>query len=348
MSLILSILIVLSTGLITPFPTPVTVEDTPVVLQTAFANNSTKLRNVGALAWLTMVGLVKGKLKNPDGATEHFAYQTFNASLPTTAELRTTVNGLSTGLDCETASLGHLSLFNNREMVVNVTLNTPTCAVDTQLDGVFVGRSFESSSFIGSGYVSRLFPVSCGGSADIHDQRVMVLFGLLHLSPQPGNDVYNSPIFGLSNATMLQSAQLICKPTYNVSRVDVIKNGSEVQSVTSSSQHVSRSLDNIDAWDIARGYFDSHFNGLALDGEFSTSSWDLTVCGESLNVDPPSNIALERLQQATMSTRFSAPGRVPQGVHDRKLSKIYRSACASFDCGANLSSVNWHRRSRRK
>ncbi|KAI1160045.1 hypothetical protein F5B18DRAFT_542888 [Nemania serpens] len=290
-SLIFSILIVLSTGLITLSPAPVTVENTPVTLQTAFVNNSTKLRNPDSLAWLTMSGLVKGLLKNPDGVTENFAYQRFNASLPTTAELRTTVDALSAGLDCETASLSPLSLFASQSPdFVNVTLNTPTCAVDAQLNGIFdTDLTPGHIYFVSSRYVSRFALVSCGESADIHDQRIMMLFGLLRLSMQYDDNEMKYYF----NATALQSAQLICKPTYNISRVDVIKNGSEVQSVASSSQPASRSLDKIGAWDIARGYFESHLDDLYL----WSSPRTLTVCGESLNVDTQSNVALSDLSK---------------------------------------------------
>ncbi|KAI0104844.1 hypothetical protein GGR51DRAFT_560842 [Nemania sp. FL0031] len=285
-SLILSILIVLSTGLITLSPTPVTMENTPVTLQNTFVNNSTKLQDPDALAWLTMSGLVEGILKPPEGVTRNFAYQRINASLPTTAELRTTVDALSADLDCETATIGPFTIFDFPDPV-NVTLKTPTCAVDAQLEGIFdVDLIPDPLSFVSRRYVSRFVPVSCGGSADKHDQRIMMLFGLLRLSLQSvGSGANFSQHY---NATTLQSAQLICKPTYNISRVDVIKNGSEVQSVSLSAQSVSRRLDKIDAWDIARGYFDSHPDVL----DVWSSPPTLTVCKESLSVDTQSYVAL--------------------------------------------------------
>ncbi|KAI1304817.1 hypothetical protein F5Y03DRAFT_168928 [Xylaria venustula] len=289
-SLIFSILIVLSTGLITLSPTSVTVENAPIILHTAFTTNSTKLRKPDSLPWLVMAGLIKGELKNPDGVTERLAYQTFNASLAATAELQATVDGLSADLDCEKASLGRVPFFDGYS-TFNMTLSTPTCTVEAQISDLLLnGSDVWDSPLFNRGYTSQLFLGSCGGSAKIRDQRVIIFFGLLQLNPYFGHNYSWESVF--FNVTVLQSTQLICKPTYSMMPVNVIKNGSQIQNVALSGHNISRSSDGIDGWGIARGYFDSHVSRISLNQNINQLESALSVCGESLCVDDQTNMAL--------------------------------------------------------
>ncbi|KAI0966897.1 hypothetical protein F4678DRAFT_483533 [Xylaria arbuscula] len=302
-SSLLSILIVLSSGLITLSPTPVHKNNIPVVLQTSFVNNATNLLYGDSIPWLTMTGLISGVLKNPDGVTERFAYQTFDTDLPTTAEVRATVDAISTGLDCENASLDSFSTYrfldqeSQAQIGLNLTLSSPTCHTGVPDVGItpLNGSEVNATHPISSGYyVGFMTPRNCKNASNdfVEDfDIVVILFGLLQLSPKLDNNVSASSGFD-PNATTLRSTQLICRPTYSMTHVNVIRNGSEVESLVSSNPHRSGSLDNITAWDIYSAYFYSYSQ---LDGKvigWTDQLTDLAVCGESLNVDDQFRMAL--------------------------------------------------------
>ncbi|KAG8158510.1 hypothetical protein KVR01_011632 [Diaporthe batatas] len=116
-SLLLQVLIVLSTALFTLTPTNLVEEAEPIFLTSRFVDDPARLMGSESLLpyYITMgTGVSMGNLSDmvgensvhPEGCTTQFAYQTFHPASSTLEEVRTTVDGLSLRLACETGSVG--------------------------------------------------------------------------------------------------------------------------------------------------------------------------------------------------------------------------------------------------
>ncbi|KAI1169433.1 hypothetical protein F4777DRAFT_276142 [Nemania sp. FL0916] len=243
---------------------------------------------------------MNGSLENPAGVTERFAYQTFDTDLPTNAEVRATVDAISTGLDCENASFD--SILTNYDwrhdtFELNFTLSSSTChtGVPDVSVGLLSGSEINITHPTGKGYIGLTTPRNCNSpsSESFRDLDIVVmLFGLLQLSPQIGNNISTPGGYEVPNATMLRSTQLICRPTYSMVRVDITRNSSRAESFVSPNPQMLGPLDNISAWDIFNAYWtssNSYGNEKPAAAEALT---DLTVCGESITVNQPFRTAL--------------------------------------------------------
>lgn len=99
-------------------------------------------------------------------------------------------------------------------------------------------------------YISRFSFGSCGASDDADNQRIAVLFGFAEVgdisnTTTVGNGYDNGNILTLVawNATMRTSSQLLCKPMYNISWMDVVRDGLETRSIALSDDASPRSPD---------------------------------------------------------------------------------------------------------
>ncbi|KAI1751647.1 hypothetical protein F4782DRAFT_540882 [Xylaria castorea] len=128
------------------------------------------LESVGNLAFYTLHGILTQSLTLPNGASDHFAYQTFGSGLSTTAEIRIVVDGQSGSLDSEPATLGPISLYGTVEgkTILNITLATAACPFYTMQ----IASSF------------------CGGPAHIYDNRIGVFFSFVQAGSDPDSLVY--------------------------------------------------------------------------------------------------------------------------------------------------------------
>ncbi len=261
-SLLLRISVVVSTALISVIYYSGVDENAPITIQSEFVNSAATLANSGSLALFTMLGLQQDNLAFPDGLSTQFAFQQFASDYPRTTELHATVDGFSAALDCEPATL----TLQNAENTVggvqfNTALNTQDCAVTMPvLSRSFLGSGADSQTH----FFARLGQGSCGNSNDNSDMRIVVIFATGSIAAQTGP--LNSTTTTLPiNATIPQSQQLICKPTYSVNKVDVVKNGTSLESISISDTPQTRLLGSVEPWDIAKAMFVSYDNDLAIE-----------------------------------------------------------------------------------
>ncbi len=260
-SLLLRLSVVISTGLLSVDYFSGMDQNMPITMQSEFANSAAGLAQAGSLSLFTMLGLQQDRLAYPDGLSKQFAFQQFASDSPRTTEFHATVDGFSAALECQAATLTIQNVENTAGGVqFNTSFNTQDCSIIMPM---------LSSSFLGSGtqdrshFFARLGQGACGNSDDDSARRIVVFFGTGTIGAQEG--ALNATTTTLPvNATIPQSQQLICQPTYAINKVDVVKNGTSLNSIAMSVSPQTRQLDGVQPWDLAQAMFASYNNELAI------------------------------------------------------------------------------------
>jgi hypothetical protein len=241
--------------------------------------------NVDTRPTYILYGIEKLNLTYPFGTTSAFAYQPFNSTQanPNRIALSGTVDVFSAGLDCE---LGHLR-YTSRDpgeiahrafdtsgddMVFNVNVSTSSCNItDAHVELAAALYVYDASdprppyAFYG-----RVQNVQCGSSkADNDSSRLLIIFA---------NQTYPNG----SKPLITNSANLVCTPTYNISkglvRLDDVNSESDTTpKITFPLEQSSRMLAGVSAWDIASASLDKTLDALVVELIPSLSNEDVTL-----------------------------------------------------------------------
>lgn len=278
----LGLLVVMATALMTMSLVDVPGLTTPVELRTGFVDNGTGLRGVDDYAFYAMVGAQQDGLRWPEGVAGGYAFQQFEAADGMVGrEVRATVDGFSAGLDCEVAKL---ELGGARYFRDGIQLNTTVSVSGCTIEMPIVSQGFVSNSTV---CFARFAQGGCGGSDRDDNQRIVVVFGseLVDGNSLPNTSAANDvPV----NATISQSMQLICTPTYAISRLDVKKSDMTLIDLDLSDTN-NRTLSNVQPWDIAQAFFAS-YSGPLVENFTDTSPWFYQPA--TVMVDPAMYLAL--------------------------------------------------------
>ncbi|KKY36994.1 hypothetical protein UCDDA912_g02999 [Diaporthe ampelina] len=293
-SVLLKIMIILSTGLITLSLTAVSESEIPMVLQNSFVDDDTMLRSAGTLPRYFMLGLLNDTVDYPPGISKDFAFQTVETSLPTTAQIQVTLDGLTNSLACEPADLvlneARQAGFYNRIGSTNLTITAPSCNI-TEAE-VFGPNDADEDELPYSPLFGQFSQVQCDGATDDAGKRVLVWFGQMEwFIDETINSTCRRRCAGSrTRGRLLDSAQLLCSPTYDISKVDLIKNGTEMQTVSlsRSSDAQNRTLDHVTPWSIMR----AHYESFGSDDGTSTDRESFELGNETIDVDPYTRILL--------------------------------------------------------
>ncbi|KAI1385478.1 uncharacterized protein F4822DRAFT_432330 [Hypoxylon trugodes] len=109
-SLLLTTLVVFSTGLFTLSQVEITDYAVPITLTSQFINNPSRLKSPSNLPAYSVEGLTHGILSYPNGFSDRFAYQTFEFVKPGIKELNVTVNGMYFGFNFTPATIDTVQL----------------------------------------------------------------------------------------------------------------------------------------------------------------------------------------------------------------------------------------------
>ncbi|KAK7943542.1 uncharacterized protein PG986_012655 [Apiospora aurea] len=289
-SLLMKVLIVISTGLITLSWTGVHLDNHPMVARDAFAagGGGARLSKAGSLSYFVMKGLIGQNFTYPEGMSVDYAYQSVVTGLPDSAETRVTVDGFTNGLECVPADVVLTGAKpkdpRDPNSQMNLTVTSPGCDM----------RALQLSGPTCSGYAGnfstcnfgRFVKTQCDGTTGEEGARVLLMFGNItyarDYSKKPTMDYTGrNPTYPLL-AKLPQSAQMLCVPTYTISSVDVVRNGSQTQSVELSPGGKSRTLDSIRPWAIMDAHFSAYNN--RLEGS-SASTWGHTTNLSMVEVD---------------------------------------------------------------
>ncbi|CAK7232623.1 hypothetical protein SEUCBS140593_008323 [Sporothrix eucalyptigena] len=278
-AMLLKIVIIVSTGMISLNVLSNTEETVPITLTTQFVNNGSKLATVGTVPLLTMLGLQRDNLTFPDGTSSQFAFQEFASDMPSDTQFQATVQGFSGGLSCAPGQLTLNSIQSTRPGVVQ--FNTSISAEECTVTVPFISKSFNGTSSANRTHIiSRMAHGSCSNSTDPLNQRVIVFFGTVSIDSKATLNGNNQTV----NGSIDGSQQIICRPSYAISQVDVVKNGSYVDSVALDATPQATNLSAVQPWDIAQAHFDS------ITGSTAASITDINSpyfasSGSNVNVD---------------------------------------------------------------
>ncbi|KAK1759197.1 hypothetical protein QBC47DRAFT_436826 [Echria macrotheca] len=263
-------------------------QSVPVTLTTAFGSDGLGA-GADTLAFYTMLGLQQEDLAFPEGVAAGFAYQSFTADVPPGSMVEATVDGFSAGLDCEVANLTLAGVQNASDgQVFNTSFSGGSgCVVSMPIVGNGMIQPTTTNQTL---YFGRFGQGGCGGSGNATAQRIVVVFGTETINPRPipttaasGNVVVNG--------TIPRSAALLCKPTYNITRIDVAKRDDVVVSIEPGAETTAeRELENVEPWSLADAFFSSFRNELA-DSYANSTPWFYQPA--SVNTDPIIYLALD-------------------------------------------------------
>ncbi|OHF02919.1 hypothetical protein CORC01_01677 [Colletotrichum orchidophilum] len=251
--LTLKIMIVIAVALVSPTFQIVTARGVSLNLHNTFVNDPTGLQNAGALPFFTMTALQTKGLNFPDGTSKEFAFQSFSADLPATAELSTNVDGFESEIECEPAqfTLTGVQFIQASDVQLNATVSTPNCSLRQTIPNMaLVGFTLPT-------FFMAFQAGMCGNSPFPNDGRVVVMTGAIQInesSVPTGSDVFNVPISG----AVSRSAALICRPSYVLTRVQVTKNNTQLIKIERNRSAANKTLDKVHPWDVVQGHFNSY------------------------------------------------------------------------------------------
>ncbi|KAL9950183.1 hypothetical protein D7B24_008683 [Verticillium nonalfalfae] len=252
--LVFKLLIVFSVALVTPVRTNVEDHLASIAVQRAFVDNASGLQNPSSIPLFTMLGLQTTDLTFPDGTSRDFAFQSFDANLPATAELRATVEGFQGRLECEPAqtTLNSVQLLQGSTTRLDVTVAAPSCRTTQSI----MNNLLSSNA---SALIPRVFMAfqggDCGSTQANDDQRFVIMVGTITVDPASFPRNPNARDIPLRGA-LPQSAAVICRPTYDLGPVEVVKNGTDLLSIRRLNSTQPRTLNTIHPWDFARAQFE--------------------------------------------------------------------------------------------
>ncbi|KAK3332190.1 hypothetical protein B0T19DRAFT_473137 [Cercophora scortea] len=304
-SLIVKILIVISTGLITLTLTAVPYDSHPMVVQDRFVDSNSRLSRTGTLAWYVVSGIMGNNLTYPDGISPDYAFQSVSRDA---AETRFTVDGFHNSLNCQPVDLTMTGSAPSDPRqpynTLNLTLTSPGCNMKAlRLSGPQSQCGSRNDTCVT--LFARFANTSCDGTADDAGRRILVLVGNLTYTrdyTRNETDYTGQNKFHPFKAKLNKSAQLLCKPSYSIDKVDVVRNGTQVLSVTPSSQSLGRNLDSITPWDM----MDAHYASYSAADPGNPWNALTIISGDVVDTDVYMSIALlsQLAPNASMATAY--------------------------------------------
>lgn len=284
-SVLIKILIVLSSGLITLSRVGVHYGSIPMEIQNAFIDDDSTLRAESTFSSYIMQGLIEGN-RYPPGISNKFAFQSVKSQLPDTAEYQVTVDGLTTSLRCETAVLNMTGIepfdMEPELKIANYTITSPGCSVIFPF-GDSLSRNPQSMPH--QEEMGLFMGVQCDGTSDDAGKRVLILFWVTEwfvneATPSCTGDRCTNVL-----CRVLKSSLLLCTPTYEITKVNVVQNGTAVRSVMPVHQRPgessNRTLHHVSPWSIMEAYFYAFTEGIMGLGSSALS----TVSRKNFNGD---------------------------------------------------------------
>lgn len=350
-SVLIKIMIIVSTGLISLSLTPVVDESFPMVLQDRFVGDPARLESAGPMAWYYMRGLIDGNLTYPDGYWSDYAFQSVRKTeFPSAAQTRVVVDGLKNDLECLPATVvltgAHPPDPRNGTWTTNVTVTAPGCNINKlRLKSPDMSGSQEKETV----QFARLVIVQCDGTSSDDGKRIFVMVGNMtyvkdtsHSFPAYHGQSKEYDYF----STLHQSSQFVCIPTYHISQVEVVSNGTQTISVTPVPDAPKRTLDSITVWALVQASWRAFSTSDAISGQagngFGAGSMPIPISDGTNTVAVAADIyALTALQSqlppnATLGNIYEGPllRDVVTGYHRQimsALTKMSVTAPASID-----------------
>lgn len=239
-SLLIKALLVLSTSLCSLSPTQKVRSNVPMTLKSDFVNSASGLAANASLAYASFTSMMRSGHSLPQGTSDKFAYQLIESDfLDTPSTISTTVDGFSGNLECDPAALPANITLLTSIYGSPIPISSNSCSFHIDL---YIGPS---SPFKDGDHLVGLRSGGCGGSSNIEDKRLAIFIAIMASSG------------GHDNMTISRSNSFICKPTYQIRRLDFTSRG-QGRTVSPSKIANSRALTNVHPWHIMK----AHLNGV--------------------------------------------------------------------------------------
>lgn len=306
-SALMKLLIVLSSGLITLSRVGVHHATIPMEVQSAFFDDDSTVQAKSTFPAFILKEIVEGN-SYPPGISKHFAFQTVQSQLPETAQYQVTVDGLRTFLQCENAMAKMTGTEPVSEELAKLTITSPSCEV------FFTGvGGLDPWSEVAMPYQRDVWtfePVQCNDTTDDSGKRVLISFWIIEwfvngTTPtekvDPGCPGSRYTCENTSNVytRMLKSSQLLCTTGYDITKIDVVQNGTTVQSVLPvhprPQESFNRTLDHVSPWSITEAYFHAFEEGF-----FSIESYNNLSAAFNLSHDVTMNTHMTYLLKSQL------------------------------------------------
>ncbi|KAL2198282.1 hypothetical protein P885DRAFT_9380, partial [Corynascus similis CBS 632.67] len=298
-AILIKVLIVISTGLISLSWTQVYYSSWPVTIQDRFVGNPARLSHAGTLAYFVTQGLANQNLTYPEGISAEYAYQSVGDGPPSTAETTVTVDGFGNSLDCQPAELILRGAAppdpHYADQVMNLTVKSPSCTMQNlklHPAPVWLCRNEDSCDV----QFARFVETRCDGIKGDSGRRILVMSGNLTYSLDKSVTLKDYTGQGKRHpylSKLVQSAQVLCVPTYGITRVNVVRNGTQTLNVTAVPGASRRTLDSVTAWNLMDAHYSS-FSGGSLD-RGRVYGKTIEVGGITVDVDDQMGFALPML-----------------------------------------------------
>ncbi|OGM49207.1 hypothetical protein ABOM_004034 [Aspergillus bombycis] len=259
-SMLLTLLIIFSTGLFSLQEIGVQKDHVPILLYDYFSGENPTLDAEGATPFDTLNSVLFDNGSYPEGTTANLAFQRFSApNISSNAIVTAQIDGMEAQLSCEPANItitkweveGVTSTYGEFTIThQNMTneIATPSCKIENfSIDGGY-GAYYP--------YVGMFEQGQCVGSKGTDGTRVVVTIAKIRENVVFSNDTYDDYTRGYhqkSDIVLDQSVLLICTPTYSLLEVNATNNASvslsNVQIEDTRSKNST--LPGLAAWDIA-------------------------------------------------------------------------------------------------
>ena len=271
-AIIIKVLIVISTGLIALSWTLVHHPSWPVIIQDRFIDSPDRLSDAGTLPYYVMQGLTSRNLTLPDGMSTKYAYQSVHADFPDTAETSVIVDGFGNSLECHPAQLtlkgsGPPDPHYTWEGVMNLTITSPGCNMkEIQIHPSptwTCSGSYEEPCDV---LFTRFKTTRCDGMTGDAGRRILVMFANMTYDIDRSITLKDYTGVGTRHpylAEMQQSTQMLCVPTYSITKVNVVRNGTQTRRVAMVPGASSRTLDSVTGWDLVDAHSTAFYNSIS-------------------------------------------------------------------------------------
>jgi hypothetical protein len=341
-SLLLKLLIISSTGLFLLSPVLLTNQHVPVELPTSFKDSLSNGFINDTIPMETLIGITTwNETSFPIGTDSESAFQIFSSTgLPPNSRTQATVDGLFSSLDCEPAILQASELYIQRSYRNQTAYFTkPTLAGENQIlhylsDSCTVSNvAINNTAYIlntidvmdNSNFSWIIFRRGICDEDVPEKRRIVISSGTLFTGTDQhftgsSSDYANGT---MTNASVIESAQFLCTPGYQIQKVVVEFNGTdaEAQYILNKAlptYFANSSLPDVLPWDIAETQFLLLEDGVddANDGNIFPDFSALDNSNQSFYIDPAmyigvllqtmqnnSKIALQRaIQESSLET----------------------------------------------
>ena len=291
-SVVLKLLLIFATGLLFFSHIPVPEGNISLTLQDSFVNNGAQLQQISSLPHRLAIGMVLNDLPLPSGTTKEYAVQSFNStSVPLGSVLEATVDGFSSQLNCEPASMDvnywflwryyqeHRSQSLQPEVNQSIRLSAPSCQI-SNFTFSFHGQ-WSPSQKVPPDDSTQTWVIfqqgNCDSKPEGERERIVVSYGQAHVGLNSEWKNLNVSQYTRTNLTLIKSTNLICEPSYTIKKVQVkvnntdsgiTGNGMTITRIPSTSDNANRNqpIPGVRAWDMVAAQFASAKDFKTTDG----------------------------------------------------------------------------------